>query len=68
MPGRDYPTPDGWVGGGDDWTYLSQNMSGHRSQNPVKNNHRDPGDEADRRNDRRHNVSSFADNDLGADE
>jgi hypothetical protein len=53
---------DGWRGGSDDFTFLSQNMAGHRSQNPVKNNGRDPGDETDRRNDRRQNVKTFADN------
>ena len=58
----DYPKPEGWQGGSDDFTYLSQNMAGHRSANPVKNNHRDPGDETDRRNDRRCVVGSFADN------
>lgn len=62
----DYPKPEGWMGGSDDWTYLSI-FSGHRSQNTVNNNGRDPGNEADRRNDRNSNVKSFADNGWGYD-
>lgn len=64
MPERDYPVPDGWEGGSDDFTFLTT-FSGHRSVNPVENNGRDPGNIADRRNDRRHNVKSFADNGTG---
>ena len=60
----DYPKPDGWEGGSDDFTFLT-GFSGHRSVNPVNNSGRDPGDIADKRNDRRHNVESFADNGTG---
>jgi hypothetical protein len=61
----DHPVPEGWVGGSEDFTILSQNMAGHRSVNPVENNGRDPGDITDKRNDRRCVVSSFADNGTG---
>jgi hypothetical protein len=60
----DHPVPEGWVGGSEDFTFLTT-FSGHRSVNPVENNDRDPGNIADRRNDRRNNVKSFADNDTG---
>lgn len=64
MAERDYPTPDGWVGGSDDFTFLT-NFSGHRSVNPFNNNDRDPGNIDDKRNARRWNVKSFADNGTG---
>ncbi|HXA31498.1 MAG TPA: hypothetical protein VNV87_04505 [Acidimicrobiales bacterium] len=63
-PDRDYPTPDGWTGGSDDFTFLTT-FNGHRSVNTTNNNGRDPGDITDRRNDRRHAVTSFADNGTG---
>lgn len=62
MPRGEYPKPDGWKGGSDDFGFL-RTLDGHRGTNP---NIPDPGNEADE--DFRRNVHhGYGDDEFDAD-